>query len=120
MVSEWWDRPAYEPCPRHRSRLLDDEEYDYAAEVYLPQQVPWAPPPPKEEEAEEVVISVEEYPSLDLSEEEAIDRPWRRASSSSSASGIASTCSYRPSRSVAAPSRHRHLIHLQRPSPSLK
>jgi hypothetical protein len=51
MDSEWWDRPAYEPFPRRRSRLLDDEEYDYTAEVYLPQHVPWAPPPPEEEEA---------------------------------------------------------------------
>jgi hypothetical protein len=37
MDSEWWDRPTYKPCPRRRPRLLDDEEYDYAAKVYLPQ-----------------------------------------------------------------------------------
>jgi hypothetical protein len=31
MDSEWWDRPAYEPCMRHHSGLLGDEEYDYNA-----------------------------------------------------------------------------------------
>jgi hypothetical protein len=28
MDSEWWDCPAYEPCPRCRSGLLDSAEYD--------------------------------------------------------------------------------------------
>jgi hypothetical protein len=42
--------------------LLGDEEYDYAAEVYPPQQVPyWAPLPPEEEEAEEVALPADEY-----------------------------------------------------------
>jgi hypothetical protein len=50
-------------------------EYDYAAEVYSLQQVPyWVPPPSKEEEAEEVALPVEEYQPQDLSEEEAIRR----------------------------------------------
>jgi hypothetical protein len=74
MDSEWWDYPAYEPCPRRRSGLLGDEEYDYSADVNASQQVPWALPPPEEEEAEEVAISVEEYQPPDLSEEEAIRR----------------------------------------------
>jgi hypothetical protein len=34
MDSEWWDRPAYEPCPRRRSGLLGDAEYDYNADPY--------------------------------------------------------------------------------------
>jgi hypothetical protein len=34
MDSKWWDRPAYEPCPRRRSGLLSDAEYDYAAVPY--------------------------------------------------------------------------------------
>jgi hypothetical protein len=72
MDSEWWDRPAYDPCPRRRSGLLGDEEYDYAADIYPPQQVPWAPPPPEEEEAEEVALPVEECQPPDLSEKEAI------------------------------------------------
>jgi hypothetical protein len=70
MDFEWWVYPTYEPCPRHRSSLLGDEEYDYGATVNTPQQVPRAPP--EEEEAEEVVIPVEEYQPQDLSEEEAI------------------------------------------------
>jgi hypothetical protein len=69
MDSEWWDRPAYEPCLRHRSGLLGDVEYEYVVEVYSPQHVPnWVPPPPPEE----VVLPVEEYQHPNLSEEEAI------------------------------------------------
>jgi hypothetical protein len=34
MDSEWWDRPANEPYPRHRFGLLSDAQYDYAAKVY--------------------------------------------------------------------------------------
>jgi hypothetical protein len=41
MDSEWWDRPAYEPCPRRRSGLLSNAEYDYAAKVYPQQQAPY-------------------------------------------------------------------------------
>jgi hypothetical protein len=37
MDSKWWDRPAYEPCPRRRSSLLGDAEYDYDTDPY-PQQ----------------------------------------------------------------------------------
>jgi hypothetical protein len=62
--SEWSYRPAYEPCPGHRSGLLGDEEYDDATKVYLPE----------DEEAKEVAIPVEEYQPPDLSEEEAIRR----------------------------------------------
>jgi hypothetical protein len=61
-VSEWWDHPTYEPYSRHRSGLLSDEESDYAAEVYPPQQVPyWVPPPSEVEDSEEVALLVEEY-----------------------------------------------------------
>jgi hypothetical protein len=67
--SEWWDRPAYEPCLRRRSGQLGNAEYDYAVDPYPQQQVPyWVLPPPEEEEAEEVdevvdtpVLPVEEY-----------------------------------------------------------
>jgi hypothetical protein len=34
MDSEWWGRPAYEPCPRRRSGLLGDAEYDYDTDPY--------------------------------------------------------------------------------------
>jgi hypothetical protein len=34
MDSEWWDRLAYEPCPRRRSGLLGDAEYDYNTDLY--------------------------------------------------------------------------------------
>jgi hypothetical protein len=71
--SEWWDQPAYESCPRRRSGLLGDEEYDYGVPGNAPQQVPWAPPLGKEE-ADEVMIPVEEYQPPDLLEEEAIRR----------------------------------------------
>jgi hypothetical protein len=75
--SEWWDRPAYESCPRRRSGQLGNAEYDYAADPYPQQQVPyWVLPPPEEEEAEEAnevvdapVLPVEQYQPPDLSEE---------------------------------------------------
>jgi hypothetical protein len=73
MDSKWWDRPAYEPCPRHRSGLLGDAEYDYVVAPYPQQQVPyWEPPPPEEEEEEEEAelapLPVEEYQPPCLSE----------------------------------------------------
>jgi hypothetical protein len=37
--SEWWDRPAYEPCPRRRSGLLGDAQYDYDADPHSQHQV---------------------------------------------------------------------------------
>jgi hypothetical protein len=36
MDSEWWDCPAYEPCPRRRSGLLGDAEYYYDTDPYPP------------------------------------------------------------------------------------
>jgi hypothetical protein len=74
MDLKWWDHPAYEHCPRCRSGLLSDAEYDYAVEVYPLQLVPYWVPPPEEEKAEEVTLPVEEYQPPDLSEEEAIRR----------------------------------------------
>jgi hypothetical protein len=88
MDSEWWGRPAYEPCPRHRSGLLGNAEYDYDYDVvpYPQQQVlHWVPPPPEENEEEEEeeeeeqvveapVLPVEQYQPPDLSEEEALRR----------------------------------------------
>jgi hypothetical protein len=41
MDSEWWDRLAYEPCLRRRSGLLGDAEYDYDADPYPQQQLPY-------------------------------------------------------------------------------
>jgi hypothetical protein len=78
--SEWWDRLTYEPCPRRRSGLLGDAEYDYAADPQPQQQVPyWVPPPPEaEEEKDEVVeapvLPVDEYQPPDLLGEEALRR----------------------------------------------
>jgi hypothetical protein len=69
---------AYEPYQRRRSGLLGDAEYDYAAEVYPQQLVPYLVPPPPEveeaEEAKEVPLPVEEYQPPDVSEEEALRR----------------------------------------------
>jgi hypothetical protein len=77
MDSEWWDRPAYEPCPRCRSGLLGDVEYDYDTDPYPQQQVPhWVPPPLEEDEEEEEqvveapMLPVEQYHPPDLLEEE--------------------------------------------------
>jgi hypothetical protein len=65
--------------PRRQSGLLDDTEYDYAAQVYPQQQVLYWVPPPLEEEKDEdeeaedaSALSVEEYQSPDLSKEEAL------------------------------------------------
>jgi hypothetical protein len=68
MDSEWWDRLVYRPCQRHRSGLLDDEEYDYDAPANAPQHMSWPP----SQEAEEEVISMEEYMSPGLSEEKTV------------------------------------------------
>jgi hypothetical protein len=58
MDFEWRDRPAYEPCPRRRSGLRDEEEYDYDATADAPpQHVPW---PSSSPQPEEVEIPVEE------------------------------------------------------------
>jgi hypothetical protein len=77
MDSKWWDRPAYEPCPRRRSSLLGDAEYDYDTDPYPQQQVPhWLPLSEEDEEEDQVVeapvLSVEQYQPPDLSEEEAL------------------------------------------------
>jgi hypothetical protein len=75
MDSEWWDRPAYDPCPRRRSGLLGDIEYDYDVDPYPQQQVPhWVPPSPEEDEEEEEqvveasVLPVEQCQPPNLSE----------------------------------------------------
>jgi hypothetical protein len=68
MDSAWWDRLVYRPCPRHRSGLLGDEEYDYDAPANVPQHMSWPP----SQEAEEEVISMEEYMSPGLSEEKTV------------------------------------------------
>jgi hypothetical protein len=67
MYSEWWDCPSYEPCPRRRSGLLGDAEYDYDADPH-PQQLPyWVPPLPEEDDEEEApVLPVEQYQQPDL------------------------------------------------------
>jgi hypothetical protein len=81
MDSECWEHPANEPCPRRRSGLLDDAEYDYDADPYPQQQVPhWVPSPPEEDNDEEEhvmeapVLMVEQYQPLDLSDEDALQR----------------------------------------------
>jgi hypothetical protein len=75
MDSEWWDRPAYEPCLRRRLGLLLDTEYDYDADPYLQQQVPhWVPLPPEEDEEEEE--QVVEAPVLPV--EQTSRRNYRR------------------------------------------
>jgi hypothetical protein len=61
--------------------LLGDAEYDYDTDLYPQQQVPHSVPPPPEEDKEEKeqvveasMLPVEQYQSLDLSEEEALRR----------------------------------------------
>jgi hypothetical protein len=99
---EWWDYPAYEPCPRCRSGLLDDTEYDYDTDPH------WVPPPPPEEDGEEQeevveapVLPVEQYQPPACRRRRPSDGPSRRASSRSSGTGRASGRSWPPRRSPA-------------------
>jgi hypothetical protein len=42
MGSMWWVRPTYETIMLHSSGLLDDDEYDYDAQLAAGHQMPWS------------------------------------------------------------------------------